>query len=134
MKALERILVECPRVRPAGDHRGGYAGIPARSDRSRPIPSDSSTEGCVARAVAARESASGTRPVRTLIDPAGITLCRACGCPIPLPRLKSVAGYEYLHDLCGRRGEAARLASLPPAAGRQAKMSTLRASDDRSPE
>ena len=121
------------RVRPAGDHRRCYAGISARSTALDEFRRTALRNAALFRLWQqenphrGRGRASADRPCRDY--------------PVPCMRLPHspaapgrAAGYEFMHVLCGRRGDAARLASLPPAASRQAKMPALRASDDHSPE
>ena len=133
MKALESIVVVCP-----GCGRRATIDaemLEARLDRPLSISSVGQLyrrlrcSGC-----ASREIRIGDAAGRTLIDPAGITPCRACGCPIPLPRLEALPNTNICMPCAEDGAKPPAPAALPPAAGGQAKMSALRASDDRSPE
>ena len=133
MKALESIVVECP-----GCSRRATVGAETLESRLD-LPLSVNSVGQLYRRL--RCSACGSREIRigdtdgrALIDPDAITPCRACGRPIPLPRLEALPDSESLHALRAGRGEAACLTTLPPAASAQAEMSALRGSDDRSPE
>ncbi len=89
MKGLESIVVDCP-----GCGRRATVGAETLEPRLDPPLSVNSVgrlygrlrcPGCGGREIRIAEAAG-----RTLIDPAAITACRACGCPIPLPRLKAL--------------------------------------------
>ena len=133
MKALERIVVECPGC----DRQATIDAAMLESRLDRPLSMNSVGQvygrlrcsGCGSREVRIGDAAG-----RALIDPAAITLCHACGCPIPLLRLETLPDTN-LCMFCAEDGAKPPASPpYPPAAGRQAKMSALRASDDRSPE
>ena len=89
MKALESILVECP-----GCDRQttiDAAMLEVRLDRPFSMNSVGQLYGRLrCSGCGSREVRIGDAVGRALIDPAAITLCHACGCPIPLPRLEAL--------------------------------------------
>jgi len=121
------------RVRPASDRRPRNAGTPARS----------AALGELRRTALRKAALLALRQQRDPHRGRGGTNADRPGRDRPVPCMRlphspaapgSIAGYECLPALCGRRGEAARPAAPPPAAGGHAKLSALRESDDRSPE
>ena len=89
MKALESIVVECPGC----DRQATIDAtlLEARLDRPLSVNSVGQLYGrlrCSGRG--SREVRIGDAVGRALIDPAATTLCRACGYPIPLPRLEAL--------------------------------------------
>lgn len=89
MKALDSIVVECP----ACDRQATIEAETLEGRLDPPLSVNSVGQlygrlrcsGCGSREIRIRDAAG-----RALIDPAAITLCRACGCPIPLPRLQAL--------------------------------------------
>lgn len=89
MRSLEGIVVECAEC----NHRVTIEAevLESRLDRPLSMASVGSLWGRM------RCGRCGTREIRisdaagrALIDPAAITPCRTCGCPIPLPRLEAL--------------------------------------------
>ena len=91
MKALGSIVVECP-----GCGRRATIGaetLEPRLDRPLSINSVGQLHGRLrCSGCGSREIRIGDVAGRTLIDPAAITPCRTCGCPIPLSRLEALPG------------------------------------------
>ena len=90
MKALKSILVKCL----ACDRQATIDAevLETRLDLPLSIASVGQLyrrlrcSGCSSKVIRIGDAAG-----RVLIDPAMITLCRACGCPIPLPRLETLS-------------------------------------------
>ena len=107
MKTLESIVVECP-----GCGRRATVGAETLAPR-RSLSVNSAAElygrlrcsGCGSREIRIADAAG-----RVLIDPDAITLCRACGCPIPLPRLEALPDT----DMCLSCAEDEAKPSTPP--------------------
>ena len=89
MKALKSILVDCPGC----DRQATIDAAMLESRLDRPLSMNSVGQvygrlrcsGCGSRKIRIGDVAG-----RALIDPAAITLCHACGCPIPLPRMEAL--------------------------------------------
>ena len=109
MKTLESVLVECP-----GCGRQAIVDAEMLETRlDRPLTMNSvghlfgrlRCSGCGGTEVRIRDAAG-----RALIDPTAITLCRACGCPIPLPRLEALPNA----NLCTSCAEDGAKPPAPP--------------------
>ncbi len=89
MRALKNIAVECPGC-------GRQATIDAEKVEFRlDLPLSMNSVGQLygrlrCSGCGSREIRIGDADGRVLIDPAAITSCRACDCPIPLPRLEAL--------------------------------------------
>jgi DNA-directed RNA polymerase subunit RPC12/RpoP len=93
MKAISRLLLNCSNC-------GRQASLDGVSLESRLHVSLSISTvgqlygklrctGCGSREIRISDEAG-----RLLVDPASLTLCRVCSCPIPLPRLKAMPGTD----------------------------------------
>ena len=116
MRPLKGILVKCSGC----NHQATVEAetLESRLDRPLSIASVGSLYGRLrCSACGNKEIRIGDADGRALIDPAAITPCRACGCPIPLPRLEALP-HTDLCVLCGEdeaRHRPARPYPQPPA-------------------
>ena len=93
MKTLSRVLLNCSKC----GRQGNLDGQLAESRLDEPLSMNTvgrlykklRCSGCGSREIRISDEAG-----RLLLDPASITPCRVCGCPIPLPRLDAMPGAD----------------------------------------
>ena len=120
MRSLKSIVVECPEC----NHRATIEAemLESRLDRPLSIASVGSLWGRMrCSGCGSKEIRVGDADGRALIDPAAITPCRMCNCPIPLPRLEALPHTDVC-VLCGEvevKDRPARPYPQPPARKRK---------------